>query len=107
MKEIKINITKARIRGFTVAMNDPTFPSVSATIDLLTDGGKIISTYEISSNHWLPEKKFDLPIDMIFPLGQIASQLERIVTEHCEYSTLRIVGPAMENAIPAESDVPF
>jgi len=92
MREIQISITKARITRFEVVM-EKDLPRVTATIDLLTAGGKSISSYSISSDHWQSEMKFELPPDMIFPIREIADRLESIVREHCENSVMRLEGP--------------
>lgn len=92
MREIKINITKARISSFQVTL-DKEYPRVSATIELLTAGGKTITSYSVSSDHWQKEMKFDLPAEMVFPIREIADRLEAIAREHCETSIMRLAAP--------------
>lgn len=111
MREIKISITKAHIRSYSVDLQGD-FPVVTATIDLRTDGGKSIATYSIASDHWEKDLKFDLPVSMVFPIKDIAAQLEEIVARHCEYSTLRLTAaPRREIIEPiplaAGEDEPF
>lgn len=101
MREIKINITKARIVSFVVTL-DKDIPKVTATIELLTDGGKSITAYSIASDHWDKNMKFDLPIDMIFPIKEIAHTLEWIVADHCKYSTIQLEAPPASGATAEE-----
>lgn len=85
MRDMKIEITKARIRSYSVTLGDKS-PVVNATIELLTDGGKVITSYSISNEHWQEHMKFELPPQMVRPITEIADQLEKIVSKHCENS---------------------
>ena len=89
MQKLDINITKAEISSFSVELGKD-IPTVSATIKLLTDGGKTITTYSIMSNHWEKHLAFDLPLEMIMPIKNIARQLEVIVSEFCQNSVKSI-----------------
>lgn len=83
MKKIDIKITKATITGFTVTLKEDK-PDVSATISLLTAGGKTITSYNVSTDAWNEVNKFILPPEMIFPILEISNKLEEIVTGHCK-----------------------
>ncbi|MHB8362862.1 MAG: hypothetical protein ACYDBX_04565 [Patescibacteria group bacterium] len=84
MKELQINITKAKIKSFHVDLRDD-LPEVSASIALLTENGQEITTYQISTqSYYGKETKFDVPAKMIQPILKIAESLEEIVTEHCK-----------------------
>jgi hypothetical protein len=83
MNKIDIQITKAGINSFSVEFNEGVdLPSVSATINLYTPNNKKISTFSIGTRSW-NDNKFDLPVNMIEPIKQIAYQLEKIVTIKC------------------------
>ena len=83
MKKINIQITKARIKSFGVDLDEDT-PRVSATIGLYTEGGREITSYSVSSNSWDEDKKFDVPIEMISPILDIAKSLEVVLVKHCK-----------------------
>lgn len=89
MQTLNINISKAKIEGFQVTLEDDA-PIVSATISLLTEGGKKITSYFISSKHWQENLKFNIPIEMIPPIIEISKALEKIVTAHCQNSVLML-----------------
>ncbi len=82
MKDLSISITKARIEGFSVQLDDDK-PRVMATIQLLTPGGKKVTTYTIGSDHWEADKAFRLPPDIVEPILRVAHVLEGVVTDHC------------------------
>lgn len=105
MKEIKINISKAVIHSFTVTLKD-NLPVVSVSVRLLTEGGKAIADYGISSESWTPETKFDLPAEMVFPILEIAEQLEKIVVAHCQSATKQLPAP-MQVIEATADDIPF
>ena len=89
MKKIDIQITKAKINSFSVELKED-LPVVSATIGLLTEGGKQITTYTIYSQNWNEDQKFDLPIEMIIPIKTIMDDLEKIVVKHLRNNQLQI-----------------
>lgn len=82
MNKLNIQITKAQIVSFRVELKDNQ-PEVSATIALLTDGNKVISSYSVSTDSWNEKDKFDLPTSMIKPIVDILKDLEPIVVKHC------------------------
>ena len=84
MKKIDVQITKAQIESFSVALED-NLPLVNATIALYTAGSKRISSYSISSRSY-HTSKFELPLEMIDPIMKIARRLEAIVTMECNKS---------------------
>jgi hypothetical protein len=85
MKRLDIQITKATLTSFSVELEEGK-PKVSATIGLLTEGGKPITTYSISTKTWNEEDQFDLPMECIGPILIIARQLEAVVVRHCRDS---------------------
>ena len=93
MRKINIEITKAQLENFSVSFqeDDKGFdnPMVSASLALLTEGGKKVSQYSISTNSW-SDNKFKLPIEMIPPIFKIAEQIEIVVTKHCRESQLAL-----------------
>jgi len=85
MRDIDIQINKARISSFHVYLKD-NLPRVSATIELLTIAGMKISEYSIDSESWQESNKFDLPSSIINPILKITDDLEKIVATHCQSS---------------------
>ncbi len=94
MKKIDIQITKAALKSFSVELHDKK-PVVSASIALLTEGGKVVTDYSISTDSWQDENKFDLPIECIAPIVELARKLEAVVTKHCRDSQLALPAKAM------------
>lgn len=82
MKRLDIQITKAALQSFEVNL-DGEKPKVSATIALLTEGGKKITDYTITTSSWREEDEFELPVECITPILVLARQLEVVVTQHC------------------------
>ena len=81
MKKLDIKITKAQIESFLVTLKEES-PEVSATIALLTEGGKKITSYSISTDSWNEVNKFELPQEMIMPIMLIMRELEALVVGH-------------------------
>jgi hypothetical protein len=106
MEPINIKITKAEIRGFAVTLGRE-IPTVSASIVLLTEGGKEITSYSISSDHWQDEMKFHLPVEIVAPILSISKILERIVSQHCNSSALGLTHAGPGPVPPAVVEVPF
>jgi hypothetical protein len=92
MRDLNINIKKARIEGFSVTLREDR-PVVEASISLLTEGGKKITSYSLGSQHWEDSLKFDLPHEIVQPILDIARILERVVTDHAQSSALRLAAP--------------
>jgi hypothetical protein len=89
MRELNINITRAQLVSYSVTLKDKK-PEVTATIALLTDGGKTITTYSISTDAWDEKSKFDLPIEIMGHIGQTATVLEGVVVRHCNESQMSL-----------------
>lgn len=87
MKKLNIQITKAQIESFQVTLKENN-PEVSATIALITEGGKKITSYSISTDAWNEVNKFELPIEMVNPILIIMKSLETIVVGHCKNQEL-------------------
>jgi hypothetical protein len=94
MKKIDIQITKAALKSFSVELQDKK-PVVSASIALLTEGGKVVTDYSISTDSWQDENKFELPMECIAPIVELARKLELVVTKHCRDSQLALPAKAM------------
>ena len=93
MKKLAINITKAQLTSFEVTLKD-SLPAVSATITLLTAGGKPITSYTVGTNHWQDENKIDLPDDIVAPIVKAVEILETVVVRHCRDHQKAIGGAA-------------
>lgn len=108
MRKLEINITKAVLKSFIVSMPDEKGkpPEITASIGLLTDGGKEIADYTISTNSWRDEDKFDLPMRAFAPMAEVAKILEQVVVKHCNEGQKTIA--ASEDDKPIDlSEVPF
>lgn len=81
MKKIKINITKAQLKRFSIEFLDKI--EITATIELLTSENKKITEYTIYTNTYLDENKFDLPLESIQPIRELSKILETVVVLHC------------------------
>ena len=83
MRKIDISITKAKLNNFSIDIGDEDKIDINATIGLYTSGGKKITSFSISTESWRDESRFELPIEMINPIMEIARDLEVIVTRNC------------------------
>ena len=84
MKSIDISITKARIKNVMIWYKpDSVLPRVNAGIELLTANGEPITTYDIDTESYDKNKKFDLPIGLVDPIKKMLLELEDVVTKHC------------------------
>lgn len=120
MKKLEINITKATLKSFRVELKEGK-PQVSTTIALLTEGGRQITEYTISTDSWTKDNQFELPIECITPIVQLARQLEYVATKHCRDSQLALTANVknfdkenpIEDVLPANDqpinmdDIPF
>ena len=85
MKKINIAINQAKLLSYNVELDDEK-PEVSATIGLYS-GEKKISSFSLrTESGYLNSVKFDLPINMIGTIKQIADELEVILTRECSKS---------------------
>jgi len=91
MRTLKIEITKAKILGYNVRFDEENKRLlVDATIGLFTEGGRKVTEYAISTYSWDEAKKFDLPAKIVEPIIATARVLEKVVTKHCQDSTLML-----------------
>lgn len=88
-RPLNININQARISKFMVTF-EKELPQVNVWIDLLAPNGSKIAEYSLATNSWNDKTKFDLPFDLVPPINDIANVLERIVTLHCQATTLQL-----------------
>ncbi len=91
MRKIDIKITKARIKSFSVELEQDE-PHVTATIELLSEVDESITTFSVSTRNYAVQK-FTVPIRMIFDLKNIADQLEMIVADKCNERLTLLEGP--------------
>lgn len=92
MRDISINITKARIKSFSVELEDEK-PVITASIALLTAGNEAIATYTISTASWTQEsRRFSVNPGMVDSLLTMAHELEQVVTENCKQRQIFIEG---------------
>lgn len=104
MKKLNINITKAQILSFSVNLRDKA-PDVTVSLGLFTEGGKKITDYEISTQAWLDENKFELPMEVIPLIIDTMKILERVVVKHARDGQKQLVATSDK---PIDlSEVPF
>lgn len=90
MRQLNINITKATLKSYTVELEEGK-PVVSATINLLTEGGMEVTTYTVSTQSWYSDKnKFELPIEAIVPIVKLAKILENATVTKCRDSQMAL-----------------
>jgi len=91
MKKIDIQITKAKITEFVVQLHDD-MPDVTANITLYTENDKKISTFGLSTKSW-EDRCFDLPVEMIPDIKNIANRLEGILIRECKKQLMMLPAP--------------
>lgn len=89
MKQLNINITKAQLKSYTVELKDGK-PEVSATIELYTSGGMAVTTYTVATDSWNDKSKFELPMNAIMPIVELAKALEAVTVQKCRDSQLAL-----------------
>lgn len=92
MKKLNISITKAQLVSFSVELKEGK-PEVTATIALLTDGGKQVTTYSIGTDSWRSDTKFDLPVEIMPLIGDVARVLEAVAVRQCQDGQLALPAP--------------
>lgn len=97
MKELTINITKAKLISFKVRAKDNK-PEVSVTLALQTAGGKTITTYDAQTDAWNDKDKLELPIEAMPLIGDLARVLEAVAVRHCQDGQLALSATAPKNA---------
>lgn len=98
MKKLDIQITKAQIESFDVTLNE-NLPEISVRIGLYTEGGKKITTYNIDTNGYIDDQKFELPVAVIKPIMEIMKELETIAVRHCRKGQ-KTIGEVAKDEIP-------
>lgn len=93
MRKLDIAITKAQLTGYAVEFHGDGEITVRANIALLTESGRKVSDYSISTTHWQNENKFELPLECYAPIQGMARALEMVVTQHCQDSLLKLEAP--------------
>lgn len=104
MKKLSINITKAQLKSYTVTLEEGK-PVVSATVDLLTEGGQQVTTYTASTRKydWETTSDFELPMEAIIPIVDLAKVLEQAVVKKCRDSQMAL-GSGIEETDPISVD---
>jgi hypothetical protein len=83
MNKIDIQINKAQLKSFNVEMND-NIPEIMASIDLYTANDKKITTFTITTQKYYSTPHFELPMELISPIVDIAKRLEKVVIAICK-----------------------
>lgn len=81
MKKVDVRITKAKIISYAVDLEDER-PQVQGTIALYTEDDKKITTFTVNTRDYY-ENRFDLRLEMIPAIKDIAYQLEDVVVKKC------------------------
>ena len=98
MKKLNIEITQAKLVSFAVQLKEDE-PVVSATISLMTAGGKEITDYTIYSKYYNKDQQFDLPMTAIMPIRKIMDILEAAVVKHCNSNVAALPAPRMVEVV--------
>ena len=83
MQKLDIKIERAQLTGYDVTFDDEGKIHVTATLALFTKEGRQITTLQISTRSW-SENKFELPHNCYRPIMDIGSELEKVITKHCQ-----------------------
>jgi hypothetical protein len=92
MRSINIEITKAKLEGFTATFDSDDTLHLSATLALMTENGEKVSAYSLNTRTYY-ENKFNLPINVIEPIFKIAQEIEIIATKQCRSHHLELSAP--------------
>jgi|GEM_PF-7088678 len=92
MRTIDIQITKAKLMQFTANFNEDDTLDLSATLGLMTEAGQQISTYSLNTRTYY-ENKFNLPLNVIEPIFEIAKEIENVATNQCKNHHLQLPEP--------------
>lgn len=82
MKKIEINISHAKIEGFSVSM-ETEIPRIAATIWLYTQNEKKISTYTVTNQRYYWEE-IEFPPEIFDGLYRILDVIEWTVTRNAQ-----------------------
>ena len=95
MRKINIEITKARLSSFTATFEEDGESEVlnlSASLDLMTEGGEKISPYSLNTKSYYGNT-FNLPVNVITPIFDIAKEIELVATRQCRSHHLELEAP--------------
>jgi len=84
MNKLEISINRAQLTDFRVGLNEEGVPSVGITIALITEAGKTITSYNISTDSYSRESKFELPHEAADPIMKLVGILEAVAIRHCK-----------------------
>ena len=84
MQKLDIKIERAQLTNYNVAFDNEGKIHVTATLALFTKEGRQITTQQISTRAWSDEKKFELPHNCYRPIMDMGSELEKVITKHCQ-----------------------
>lgn len=101
MKQLNINITKASLQSYTVELKEGK-PVINATIQLMTEGGMQVTTYSVYTDGWNEQNKFELPLEAIKPIIELARILEDAVVVKCRDSQLALTSGVEADPITEE-----
>lgn len=109
MKKLDIQISKAQIESFTVEFH-PEKEGVgkvemTATLALLTEQGKTITTFSCGTGYWATHK-FEIPLAAIPAIKEITREIERVAVKACRDEQKQL--PAKREEIQeGVIDIPF
>lgn len=106
MKKLDIAITKASIVSFDVAVEEGK-PKVGVTLALMTEGGKIVTTYSAGTESWRSDP-IELPVNALPLIGDLARMLEGIAVRKCRDYQKALPAPVKSADQPIDlSEIPF
>ena len=92
MRKIDIQITKAQLESFTASFERDDKLHLSATLALMTENGEKVSSYSLNTRSYY-DNTFNLPINVIQPIFDIAREIEAITTRQCRSHHLQLTAP--------------
>jgi len=84
MQKLDIKIEKAQLTGYDVKFDEDGEITVRTYISLFTKEGRKVTDHSISTDSYSFETKFELPLKCYKPIMDIGSELEKVVTKHCQ-----------------------
>lgn len=106
VKKLDIAITKATLQSYTVELKEGK-PTISATIELMTEGGMSVTTYRVATDAWEKKDQFELPMSAIPPIVELAEILEGVVVRHCRDRQQALTATVEEMPIKPEDLEPI
>jgi len=84
MQKLDIKIEKAQLTGHDVRFDEDGEITVRTYMSLYTKEGRKVPDHSISTESYSAENKFELPLKCYKSIMDMGSELETVVTKHCQ-----------------------